>query len=441
MENKIYPRLLTISVNAWSDKNSTGNTFSNFFGNWDKNKLANLYLRDEEIDNKCCSKYFRITEKDIFKSLIYGIELGSEVTYETNSKHTNSKCNKIKKNSKFVEYVKRMRPHIILLLRELFWAIGFQKKNKLNSFLKEFDPEIIYMHCYSLFYAHKILNYCHNYTKAKVVIFFGDEVYTYKSVLPLKRIYHFILRYFIRKTLTISEIQYGGSAKLCDYYSNLFGKEFKLLIKGAQPIKIKPKPHNLPLRIVYAGNLLYGRWLTLSLLAKAIEEVSINKNLYSLEIYSNTPLSKKMETGLNTNYSSYMGPASYSDIVKHLNDADIVLHVESFRKKDVSLTKYSFSTKIIDCIQSGSCIVAIGPPELASIDFLKKSGAALTLHTYNEICIKLNSIVTDIEILDDCALRMQNYTKNSFELDSVRTNIFNDFVKMLVIKTELKLII
>ena len=36
-----YPRLLVITVNAWSDKNSAGNTISNHLGGWDKSKLSN----------------------------------------------------------------------------------------------------------------------------------------------------------------------------------------------------------------------------------------------------------------------------------------------------------------------------------------------------------------------------------------------------------------
>jgi len=423
-----FPELLIISVNAWSDKNSTGNTISNHFGGWDSTKISNVFLRNEEIENNCCFSYFRICEKDIINSFFHRNELGVEVELPKDSK---PKSEPIEKEiSKFKSFLIRNRPTIILLFRELFWKMGFIRKGKLDDFLNRNKPKIIHIHCPNLIYAHRMLHYCHKVTKAKVVVFFGDEIYTYKNFWPLSTLYQSILRYWIRRTLKIADINYAATPELCDYYSKLFGKEFKVLYKGAIIEPPIPKSHQEPIKIVYAGNLLYDRWKTLSLISKAIYELSNQKIRFQLSIYTGTILSNEMKRRLNTKYSTVLGAVSFQEIKKIMKEADVVLHVETFEKKYIAITKYSFSTKIVDCIQSGSCIMGIGPNELASIHFLKQSKGALIANSYQDIYNKLKEIDSDKSILDDCTATMCHFSKAIFDLTIIREKIYQDILEL-----------
>lgn len=431
MKNNLenFPSLLVITVNAWSDKIASGNTISNHLGGWDKSKVSNLFLRNEEIDNNCCERYFKISEKNIINSFLSKRELGVEVQY---SKEINSQSfSKILKTSKIKNFLIRIRPAFILLLREILWKVGFLRKSKLDSFLKKNSPDVIYIFCPSLIYGHRILHYCHKITNAKVVVFFGDENYSYKNYWPLSFIYQFYLRYWIRKTISISSINYAATPELSDYYSCISGKKFKVLYKGISILPPAPKIYSKPLKIVYAGNLLYNRWRTLSLISNAIEEVSVDKqNEFELSIYSGTPLSKEMDKRLNTKYTSVLGAVSFNKVKKIMEDADIVLHVEAFDKKNIQKTKYSFSTKITDCIQSGNCVMGVGPSELASINFLKNSKSAIIANTYSEIVSQLQNISLDNKIINDCRIKMYDFSKELFDLDSIRESIYKDFFEL-----------
>jgi len=423
-----YPRLLVITVNAWSDKNSAGNTISNHLGGWDKSKLSNLYLRNEEIDKDCCNTYFKIDEKEILTSFFSKKGLGSEVLYTKAIK--SQPTPKITKVSNIKNFLIRIRPTIILLLREIYWKVGFRKKRKLDDFLEKTAPNVIHVHCSSLIYAHRVLHYCHKFTAAKVVVFFGDENYSYKSYWPLSVLNQFILRYWIRKTIAIASINYAATPELRDYYSRIFGKEFKVLYKGISFTPVSTKTILKPLKIVYAGNLLYGRWQTLSLISKAISEVSKDQNEFELSIYTGTPLSKEMHGNLNTKNSSVFEAVSFIEVEKIMRDADIVLHVESFNKKHIKITKYSFSTKITDCIQSGNCIMGVGPSELASINFLKESKGAIIANGYICLVSQLNNISLNIEIINDYRLNMFEFSRELFDLDLIRNRFFDDILKL-----------
>lgn len=428
MNAENLPKLLVITVNAWSDKIASGNTISNHLGGWDKSKLSNLYLRNEKIDNDCCDTYFKIDEKDILTSFFFKKDLGVQIEKKAEVKEQSIQ-KKIRK-SKIKNHLIRIRPTIILLLREIYWKIGFQKKRKLNDFLRTNAPDLIHVHCSSLLYAHRILHYCHKITNAKVVVFYGDENYSYKSYWPLSLLYQFFLRYWIRKTISISSINYAATPELSDYYSIISGKKFKVLHKGISVLNPAPKKYLKPIKIVYAGNLLYGRWKTLSLISKAISEVSKNENEFELEIYTGTPLSKKMRSNLNTKNSVVFDAVSFNEVKNILGTADLVLHVEAFEKKNIQTTKYSFSTKITDCIQSGNCIMAVGPSELASINFLKISKGAIVANSYADIVGQLKKISSDYEIINEYRVKMFDHCKDMFDLELIRNRFYNDIIEL-----------
>ncbi|MDO9152778.1 MAG: hypothetical protein Q7U47_03565 [Paludibacter sp.] len=426
-ENK-YPSLLVISINAWSDSNSVGNTISNQFGGWDKSKLSNLYLRNEEIDNDRCSVYFRICDKDVIKSLFTGKDLGVELQYKENKTQSKKPVNR---KQSFFNLLVQIRPTFILILRELLWCFGFNKKDKLNDFLKKQNPEIIHIHCPHLIYGHRVLHYCKKVTNAKIVVFFGDELHGYKNFWPLYSIYQLILRHWIKKTIKISDVNYAVTKELCNYYSGIFGREFKLLYKGAIILPPIQKSHVKPYKMVYAGNLLYDRWRVLALISKAIESVSEEQDLFELHIYSATPLTKEMNQKLNTKNSTVKGAIPFNEVKRKLSDADIVLHVEAFNKSSIRLTKYSFSTKIVDIIESGSCVMGVGPSELASINFLKQSGSAIVANSFEDICTQLRKIINEEGLIYQNQLNMYNYAKNIFDLNFVRNKLYNDISEIL----------
>ena len=121
LKSDYFPRLLVITDNAWSDKIASGNTISNHLGGWDKTKLSNLFLRNEEIDNDCCETYFKISEKEIVYSFLCNKDLGVDVKYEKEFK--TQPISKITKLSRIKSFIIRIRPFTILFLRELFWRI------------------------------------------------------------------------------------------------------------------------------------------------------------------------------------------------------------------------------------------------------------------------------------------------------------------------------
>jgi hypothetical protein len=225
-------------------------------------------------------------------------------------------------------------------------------------------------------------------------------------------------------------LNYAATPELCEYYSNLFGKEFKILYKGTFIIQPEIKQKSKPLSLVYAGNLLYGRAEVLASLIAVIDK-EFKDNEFNLSIYTGTIISNEMSNKLNTSFSKVFPAISFEKIKQILKDADIVLHVESFKKEFRKITKYSFSTKIVDCIQSGNCIMGVGPADLASIGFIKNTEAAIVATSLDEIVVELRQVVKNNEILDIYSEKMYAIAKTTFDLEKIRENIYCDIQLIL----------
>ena len=69
---------------------------------------------------------------------------------------------------------------------------------------------------------------------------------------------------------------------------------------------------------------------------------------------------------------------------------DVVVFVETFDPKQNRLARLSFSTKISDYLRSGKCVFAVGPSDIAPIEYFINEDAALVATDEESIlgCIK-----------------------------------------------------
>ena len=131
---------------------------------------------------------------------------------------------------------------------------------------------------------------------------------------------------------------------------------------------------NNSLEIIYAGGLHYNRWKVLVEIANAIKAINnATGGKCNLRIYSSQNISSSIIEKLNlTGASEFCGSAPASQIADIYAKSDVLLHVESFDKRSIASTKYSFSTKIPEYMSAGKCILAVGPSQVASMKYLSK---------------------------------------------------------------------
>lgn len=185
---------------------------------------------------------------------------------------------------------------------------------------------------------------------------------------------------------------------------------------------------NNPLQFVYAGNLLYGRDEVLSVIAKCLADINNSSPKAELNIYTNTPITPELSSKLNVVDSSVLyGARPYDEIMEIMKKADVVLHVESFDPKQINLVRYSFSTKITDCLQSGSVLMAIGPNGISSIEYPKTIPGAIVVENVSELSEVIVSLAKKPESLIERAKKSNEFALKNLDVSVVRNNLKNDF--------------
>lgn len=396
-----YPKVLVLTRNAWNNNNCTGNTLSSFFASWPKERIANAFFRAEKISNTICTDYYRVTEQEVLRHILNkNASLGREFTYShaDGDDIPEQNDNDIRRNAKLYSFFSRNRWNLAIWARDILWAAGNRKNKSFDSFLERIQPDVIYMPCYDSAYMHRILRHAAEKTGARVVLFTGDDTYTFRQISfsPLFWINRFINRAVMRRSVRLADTLFVVSELQKEEYRKYFGDKCVLLHKGAEFNGFSPKEPSDPIKIVYTGNISSGRWKTIAALSRAIGEINRGKTRVTLDVYSLSARSEKMVREMSSGKGvSLMPPASSAQIQSALKDADLLLFVEPFGLRDSLKWRLSFSTKLTDYLASSRAILAAGPEKLASMSFLRENDAAICVNDISQLGEKLGCIVDD----------------------------------------------
>ena len=91
----------------------------------------------------------------------------------------------------------------------------------------------------------------------------------------------------------------------------------------------------------------------------------------------------------------FHGAVPGHEVAGIIRKAKAVIHTESFDPVIREQVRYSLSTKIADCLASGTGLLAYGPAEAASMDYLIRNEAAFTATSPEELRKVLPRLFTD----------------------------------------------
>lgn len=439
MNNNEHPRVLIISDATWADENNIGNTFSNLFEDWSKDKIAMIYARPDLPNTIVCDNFFQISENRLIKSFLNPkTKTGKKVN---NSELSNAKEKRTFKNEensgkKIYGFFLKFRWNIFLLAREILWKIGSWKTKELDEFLDEFSPEIVLSLGCSGIYMNRLQQYVIKHSQAKSIVYFVDDVYSMKklSFSPLFWLNKLMQRRSINKTIELSSSVYTIVPKQKYEYDNSFNRNTKLLTKGGS---FETKPNKeiemaKPFKLVYTGNIYAGRWDTLESIGRALDEINQTELKGVLYVYTKNELTTGMKKSLSEIKSiRFMGGIPASQVRSVQSESDILLHVESLRLKEKLMTRLSFSTKLVDYFAQRKCILAVGWSEAASIDYLRKNDIAVVVDDLNKINITLKELLDQPELIQRYGLKSWTFGKENHDIHTIKELLRQDMVDLM----------
>lgn len=397
-------RVLVITYPAWNTSNNTGNTLSNIFNGFN-GEFANIFFSEELPKNDFCKNYFQITDVGVLKHLFKGEPLGKKFDI----------INKASESS-FEEQAKKHKSIFTLLLRQLVWSLVRIDNKEMYDFISRFNPDIIFSPTYANPYVLRTVHNIKKTTNLPIVSIISDDLYSYKNYMktPLKRYYQSMIRKSIDKVFKDYDLLYTMSEKQKEEYEPIYGKEMKLLYKTSNKQYVKHIPNKVK-KLIYAGGLYLGRDIILKEIVNIIRCANEKEKQFELHIFSN---SKNYDDIVKDDENCFVHESiAYEELQKEYERNDIALHVESFDERYLEDTRLSFSTKIVDCLESGLPVLAIGPKENAGLAYLKKEDAAICVFDKDAISDGLKEVCDYYEEYQDkayaCLLKNHNSKKKT----------------------------
>ena len=404
-------KILFIGIGPWNDIQSGNNILTNWFTGFPC-EAAQIYVHTGLPCNKICTRYFHITDDMMVKSMV-GTRAGKSFEMsEAEQLEMQEKNGLIIKESAMTAHAKAMPRNLAKIITDFFWVFGRVNKKEMETFVKEFNPDIVFCPHLFDFRFWRIERMVHQITSAPFVAFTGDSEVSLNKVSysPLFWIRQITLNLIFRKHIKLFKHYFTFSEEQAQRYHEISGIPTSTLYKCADLTEqFDPKPIGKPIRLVYAGNIIYNRWETLSVLADAIEVINEAGEKMVLDIYTNTKLTPKMAKRLENRRGTIVhGRVTPTELIEIYKKADIALHIESFTKKYRLDTKDSFSTKIVDLMNSTCAIMAVCWEYHNGQQYLQREDAA--------ICISdLNKVQDVLQGVCDNPSKIQSYARKAWE--------------------------
>lgn len=384
-------KILLISHNPVGGATSSGRTIETFITNATDVDYFNLYISNESLNLLDRVEYFQLSERQLIKG-------GRLLSETTDSKRKSSVGPRIKERSKiYINRIisslkKRYRWHF-QIIRECVWRLMYRRKDKLCYWLEEIEPDIIVVYPGDFLYFYKICRSIMNDSTALVVFNSEDYISFEKKSSFISSYKHSVSQAKIALLDHANHI-FQSNSKLRKYFNGFVSSPSSDLYTTSSLLYQAPvdKPSEKILRFLYAGNLVHGRLVTLLELADVLCRYSLNAKI---RVFSANVLEKDAELLLKHSKIEFLGRVDYSQILREIGIADVVLHVESFCPVNIENVKFGFSTKLADLICCGRPILVIGPRQNAGIEYLIEHRTGHVVYEKEELPKVVEALIND----------------------------------------------
>ena len=397
--------ILVVSYSPWNNQTNDGNTLNNLFRNVDAN-FSNIFFSEGLPCNDKCVNYFQYTDKMIINRLIKFKKIGNRFSIDSVDNVA---------VSQFEAIGKQHKSDLLVMLREIAWSCVNLITDDLKQFINDIKPDIVFFPTYGTLRLLKFDLHLKKICKAPFVGFISDDLHSYKSGQSiLENINQYFIRKKLHKVFASYDLVYTMTEEQRNQIKTVYNKDSKILRKSVYRLGEIHSPSK-PMHFIYAGGLYFGRYQTLNVLSSALQHLSskMGYKVGEVHVYS---FDRPNELIIN-DYLKIHDGVNYEELLTIYDNSDVALVVESFEQKFIDITKLSFSTKILDCLQSGCAILAISPQENAGVTYLNQENAAIVVNKLDEVEIGVTNLVNNYSVYQDnarsCVLKNHDSLKNS----------------------------
>jgi len=408
-------KVLVISHNVFCKTTSMGKTLMAYFKGWDPDDIAQLYVHSEIPTDGICKNYYRMTDKEIIKS-VFTRKSGTVFREQDIKKDEINSRTDTGATAQLYQKA-RSRTPFIYFARNLWWTCGAWKTKKLLNWVNEFSPDVIFLASGDYSFIYKIALKLAKYKNIPLAVSCMDDYY-FNNLNEHKfggKLVHKAYMKQVRKTMEYSSCLFPICEKMSRDYGKLFGKpSYTLGTPSSIADKLSYEKTNA---ISYMGNLGFKRHLQLVSIGKALKNVNCEGKPQYIDVYSAESRPEILSELTEENGIKFHGSVSSEKVLEIMGQSLAVIHTESFDPETRKSVAYSVSTKIADSLASGTPIFAYGPAEVASIEYLRENDAAYCISEPSALEKGLTELIENTERREEIlanarALAIKNHSSD-----------------------------
>ena len=411
----MQPKILIVAPQPFN-QNEQSRSMKSYFGQFEPGNLAQIFSDARTPCKGNCQSLFQITDFRLIKRR-FNKKLKTGKKFDRNTLPDSSE----KQNNKFKP---KNKTPIYRFIRRYVWKKKYWDTPELESFVKEFQPDYVFIVFSPDFFVFDIAMHFADMYKIPIIgCVYDDYVFNNQHQGQfLNRVYHkkylkTISQFMSRDVHLIFE-----SEKIKNKYLSQYKVPSDVIYIASDIPPRKTTTFDASKDWYYFGGLEYGRRDTLETIAQILSSIgsTIKIHAYSRSI-------EKTETGENLT----LHPAiPYNEMLKLMEEAGALLIVEGMNKDYLRFVEYSLSTKVGDTLCFGKPVIAAGNKDAGAITFLTEKKACWTATTEDE----LRNIITNLasERYDSNVFERQYLIANEcFSVDTQSSIFLKTFTKNL----------
>jgi glycosyltransferase involved in cell wall biosynthesis len=378
MGNK-HPRVLIVGTIPYNP-NTSSRAFDAYFHGWEKENLRQIFSNTKTPIKGHCESLFQITDLMLLKRYLHRTkDVGVIYNYDELPEEWIDAGN-LEVGSKFTEKLYKLgskESSFKHLARKILWKKKLWNTEKLRNWLDEFMPECVFLAFSDDFFILEIAMFVADRYGIPIMCCIGDDYYfnDKKSISLLYHIYRKKYKACVDRIFSHKSSAIYISDKIRDKYNKAFGIKGDTVYLASNIERHEFRPIDVDnLKISYCGNIRLGRNSSLVDIGNALQQINPT---YKVDVYSAEKNEKFIKVLRKCPGIRYHGIVPYSEVMRITSESDISIIVEGFAPEDVTITKYSLSTKVADAISSGCQILSYGSEECGVIGYMISVGCSV----------------------------------------------------------------
>lgn len=433
MQNR-HPKVLIVGTIPYNP-NTSSRAFDAYFHNWEKENLRQIFSNTKTPIKGHCGSLFQITDQMLLKRHLHRIkDVGMIYSYDELPTEWVD-AGDLEVGSKFSEKLYKLgskESAFKHLARKILWKKKLWNTEKLRNWLDEFKPECVFLAFSDDFFIPEIAMFVADRFGIPIMSCIGDDYYfnDKKTFSPLYYIYRKKYKACIDQVFRHKCSAMYISDKIRDKYNEAFGMKGDTVYLASDIKRHEFRPIDPEkLKISYCGNIRLGRNTSLVDIGNALQEINPE---YKIDVYSAEKNEEFIKVLSECPGIKYHGIVPYSEVMRITAESDISIIVEGFTKEEVTITKYSLSTKAADAISTGCQILSYGSEECGVIGYMLSTMCSVVCTDKSELVESIKKLIYDKEYqkqLYDRSAVIQEEHHNKAKSIAVTERLFQELIE------------